>query len=1211
MKILRFELPAFGPFTNAVLDLSGGAEGLHVVYGPNEAGKSSALRALRQLLFGIDGQTGDDFIHPYPKLRLRATLRHSNGTELSFVRRKGRAKTLLSPDEESVLDESDLSRLLGALREGEFRTMFGLTHQSLREGGRQIAEGGGDVGQILFAAGAGLAELRTVQNDMQCDLEALFKPNGQKQQINTAIAEFKEAQDQVQKAALPHEEWTRHADALREARQRLVQVEAELAERRAEQSRLERIHQALPAVARYRQCGLEQAQVAEAVLLPAGFAEERRKVQQSLRDAELQQSRSRCELERLQSDLATCPAPDGLLEAGDEIDRLYRNLGVHQKAVDDGAGLQVQRDQLRSEASITLRDLRPDLDFETAGQVRLTAPERIRIQNLANEETALQERLKLAREAETKAEQRLKLLEDRLAGYPAPPDADAPCREMRRLAQQANLDEEWRRAAAELRAAEQRIAADLQKLRGWSGTLDELEGLALPTVETIDRFEGELDRAARRQESTANRIGTEEEQIRTLDGQIEQLRLEQDVPTEDELTQARERRDAGWRLVRREWLGPAAAPSEVTEFVRSQEGTDLPQAYERAVSRADEIADRLRREAERVARKIKLQSDRDQRSRYLEQMLRGEHRAAIEHFEQACRDWGELWSPLGIAPLSPREMRAWLQAAAGLNERAFSLARQREQVAQLQAGTIAARERLNAALRGLEEPILGDEESLKHGLERAQQALDSVDGLRREREQSERDLVAARSELPGLHAEVQQAEERLADWRARWGEWMTRLGLPDQTPAAEAAAFLERLTDLFKRLDEALSLDARVRSIEADAARFAGEVRAFAERFAPDLSGVPFERAVSAMQARLQRAREDQKLRLELLSRRAREEQNLNDSVQLAERMTLRLAGLCDEARCAAAEGLPEAEARSVLRQEVEARLRDAREQILHHSGNVPLDEFIAQAEAVDQDSIVSRLESLAGELAQLQEQQHELIGRISAERTELARMDGGANAAEAAERAASVAAHLEGAVEEYVRLKLAAAMLRRGLERYREQHQNPVLLRAGEIFAGLTLGAFERLQIDYTAETAPVLVGIRAGGEMVRTEGMSDGTADQLYLALRLASLEGYIETNEPVPFIVDDVLLNFDNGRAAAALGALAELSRRTQVIFFTHHQHLLDMGRAVVGDDLLFVHHLNAAQFERVEAAGTAPRTTRKRKTSAAAPDKSEQSLFGPGR
>jgi uncharacterized protein YhaN len=72
----------------------------------------------------------------------------------------------------------------------------------------------------------------------------------------------------------------------------------------------------------------------------------------------------------------------------------------------------------------------------------------------------------------------------------------------------------------------------------------------------------------------------------------------------------------------------------------------------------------------------------------------------------------------------------------------------------------------------------------------------------------------------------------------------------------------------------------------------------------------------------------------------------------------------------------------------------------------------------------------------------------------------------------------------------------------------------------------------------------------------MSDGTADQLYLALRLASLEQYLMANEPLPFVVDDILLRFDDDRALATLGVLVELAKKTQVLFFTHHKHLLEL-------------------------------------------------------
>ena len=88
----------------------------------------------------------------------------------------------------------------------------------------------------------------------------------------------------------------------------------------------------------------------------------------------------------------------------------------------------------------------------------------------------------------------------------------------------------------------------------------------------------------------------------------------------------------------------------------------------------------------------------------------------------------------------------------------------------------------------------------------------------------------------------------------------------------------------------------------------------------------------------------------------------------------------------------------------------------------------------------------------------------------------------------------------------------------------------------------------------------------------MSDGTKDQLYLALRLASLDHYLSRNKPFPFIVDDILIKFDDERAVAALKALADLSERTQVIFFTHHRRLVELAQTHLSEWPLFTHELN---------------------------------------
>jgi uncharacterized protein YhaN len=149
--------------------------------------------------------------------------------------------------------------------------------------------------------------------------------------------------------------------------------------------------------------------------------------------------------------------------------------------------------------------------------------------------------------------------------------------------------------------------------------------------------------------------------------------------------------------------------------------------------------------------------------------------------------------------------------------------------------------------------------------------------------------------------------------------------------------------------------------------------------------------------------------------------------------------------------------------------------------------------------------------------------------------------------------------------------VLRYAIEKYREKNQGPLLESAGKLFTRLTLGSFSGLRTDYGENDEPILQGVRPDGKAVDVVGMSDGTLDQLYLSLRLATLEKYIETNEPMPFIVDDILIRFDDDRSKATLEVLADLSQKTQILFFTHHERLVEIAKTLKSGDGLFVHRM----------------------------------------
>lgn len=132
-------------------------------------------------------------------------------------------------------------------------------------------------------------------------------------------------------------------------------------------------------------------------------------------------------------------------------------------------------------------------------------------------------------------------------------------------------------------------------------------------------------------------------------------------------------------------------------------------------------------------------------------------------------------------------------------------------------------------------------------------------------------------------------------------------------------------------------------------------------------------------------------------------------------------------------------------------------------------------------------------------------------------------------------------ATHQYLRLQLASEVLQRAIESYREKHQGPVLNRASELFSGLTLGNYCGLTTAFGDNDKSVLVAIRRTRENVEIDGLSDGTRDQLYLALRLAAIEHHVQTVSPCPVILDDILINSDDARASATLKALADLAKR----------------------------------------------------------------------
>ncbi|MFC1885658.1 ATP-binding protein, partial [Thermodesulfobacteriota bacterium] len=352
---------------------------------------------------------------------------------------------------------------------------------------------------------------------------------------------------------------------------------------------------------------------------------------------------------------------------------------------------------------------------------------------------------------------------------------------------------------------------------------------------------------------------------------------------------------------------------------------------------------------------------------------------------------------------------------------------------------------------------------------------------------------------------------------------------------------------------------------------FQRQVNHLVDGLTPDLKGESPDRAAALLNVRLTQARELESGKKSLEKQlTASMEERLIAEKKMADAKTM-LNSLCREARCDLPEELEATEKQANIRRKMTDELETLENRLRDFSGGVTVAAFVSETEGVDADRITPDLERLSSEIEMLDNERTELDRTIGTEKSELNRMDGGAVAAAYAEEAERLLANLESDVERYARFKIASIILTRTIETYREKHQGPLIEQAGDLFSRMTAGSFSGLRAEYDQKGNPVLVGIRPNqNDQVTVDGMSDGSVDQLYLALRLAGLMQYLSHNEPLPFVVDDILLRFDNERSAATLKVLSELSDKTQVIFFTHHLHLKELADAHI-DSSVLSHHI----------------------------------------
>ena len=634
--------------------------------------------------------------------------------------------------------------------------------------------------------------------------------------------------------------------------------------------------------------------------------------------------------------------------------------------------------------------------------------------------------------------------------------------------------------------------------------------------------------------------------------EIERLHFTGEVPSEKDLDVERSRRQHGWRLIRSAWLdGHRDETAESTWIASLLPEASLADAYDVAVTRSDQTADRLRREANRVTEQAVLLAEQiatKERLAAAEQELL-QHEANLRAAENR---WKMLWQPAGIEPRSPKEMRSWLdqwqvlvQRARERQTKADNLQAKKQElqgdVADLElalqaCGGLSSGPGRRSSLRACEKmgtgsgrpmqnpddiddqpvPVPIFSHALSELVDLTNQRIKEAGELRQKRQSLETDIKRLTNQCAKATHESQVAERKKAEWVQQWDAALRFLEPKERLLPEEANRALDTLAEFWKKINDIKGLNARMEGMETRSGGFPQAVFALAEQLdgrKPDAEEAL--RVHEQLQDRLREAELNEDRRLRKLDEREQLRRRIEEQGQSIQGLEQQLQRLCQEAQVENPDELPRAIGCSEERRDNEEKLQECESDLQLQGGMADLQMLVRVVDQAVQEHRDYALEKkaleqeIAVKRAALDEVNKQIGAAQEAGRALQARAGAGESAAELESEYALLRRH----VEEYGSLVLTSCALREAIQRYRKGSSTGLLGEASTIFRLLTCGSFDRLAIAEGDDGTPYLVGVRPDDSEVGVEGMSDGTCDQLYLALRPGTPEAVCGEGRPLP--------------------------------------------------------------------------------------------------
>ncbi|TYR33525.1 AAA family ATPase [Mesorhizobium microcysteis] len=1150
MRLRQLDLTRYGKFTDYSIDFGehvAGTPDLHIIYGLNEAGKSTALSGYLDLLFGIEERTRYGFLHQGKAMEIGACLEF-DGQAHEFKRVKQRSNSLLDAHGQPV-NEAILSVPLAGLTRDAYRMMFSLDDQTLEDGGNAILESKGDLGELLFSASAGLAGISSILETAITEADGIFRKRASSTKIaglKRQIAELKSQRDDIDVQASAYRTLM---TALEQAEAAYDAAMKEIGTAKARHDEIARVLRAHPLVAEYRQGDEQLSEYADLPHPPAEWASalpdlivEETRLQTQLAGIGQREQKAREELEGL-------VVENRLLEMADRLDQLTDAAARYATA---------QEDLPKRTQALSGSSRKVDLILATLGQADIDDPKSLLIpaatigtlRDLISEKSGVDvarqsaekehEAARLALEKEQRARQALD-------GQGTQIDAGkvAQLQSVLRRLRDGNL-------VAELRLAERGVPAKRQDfedavggLHPWSGDGDELRRMSPPAADRVEFWKRASSDIEKRRSQIIERqreLSTKQEEDAA---RLAALREAIDIMDDDEAKAALLEREEAWAqhlsVLDRE---------TADRFETRMRATDAAAAARlnraRELEELRSLAAGLAATTASVDRQRQLLRETDEELQTLRREIRTETPAEIDLGDDASV--GSWLTRIGRwAETRTSALTAWddlRRASSDAEEARTALATEQDSLAMTLINVGIVIDGLDvAALMLAADTILSDHAAMHT---KRQDAHNRIGDL---------EAAAVRRK-----AELDDAVTAAENWQTDWSTALVSTWFNGEGSVGAVRELLDAIASLPEVLREQDDLRHRIDSMEADRKSF---VEAVAQLH--DALGDTFDDSNPVDAAKILLRRHEEARQVE--AKRQERDQSLIDLAIERERLDGEIA--VHAARTKEPTDFFQTETLADVRQALE-RCRK-RDELVEQQGKLER-QIVGDMQLPSLETAMANLAD--ADVAELQREQAELVTRLEdldgraknlfadkARATDRLTAIGGDDAAARLEaNRRTLLLEIEDLALRYLRLRSGSLVAEHGIRAYRDKHRSAMMNRASEAFRLITRDEYTGLATRPDKDREALIGLSRHGGSKLAVE-MSKGTQFQLYLALRLAGYEEFAAARPSVPFIADDIMETFDEPRSEEVFRLFAQMAQVGQVIYFTHHRHLCEIASQVL--------------------------------------------------